>query len=57
MKKAIVYYEGKEVCSIEFNKSIQLVKDDGIVLWTKFFLDELELGYFNGNHSYVIVKK
>jgi len=55
MKKATIYFEGNFICEVEFNKSSQLVKDDGVVLWTKFFIDDKEVGYFNGNYSYVIV--
>lgn len=55
MKKANIYYEGKEITSIEFDRSNQLVTSDGLVLWTKFFLKDEEVGYFNGNHSYVII--
>jgi len=55
MKTAVIYFEGKEVCSINFDKSNQLINStDGTVYWTKFFLNEEEVAFFSKDYGYVI---
>ena len=56
MKTAVIYFEGKDVCYINFDSKTQLTDSQGIVLWTKFNLNNEEVGFFTGEYCYEIIE-
>ena len=51
MKKAIIYFEGKEVISIEFDTIF------GDNVSNNFYLKDDEVAYFPKEYGYVLVKE
>ena len=54
MKKAIIFFDGKEISIINFDKNKQLFNIDGAIIWTKFFLNNEEVAFFDSRYSYII---
>lgn len=54
MRIAIIYFEGKEICYIDFDSISQLCNPDGIIMWTRFMVGKEEVGFFVGNYCYNI---
>jgi hypothetical protein len=54
MKEAIIFFDGKEIKNINFDRNTQLFNLDGAIIWTKFFLNNEEVAFFDSRYSYII---